>query len=329
MGLGSLKLVVFPSVVSSSLESAAVAFVPQGPGLVLMGGKTDVTDAFRWMQQTLMGEAKGVGGDLVVLTAKSDNFRDAEIAAAAPFSSVRTIRIDPEASAAELARAGALISEAHAVFMGGGNQANYLGWAGTPVQKAIQGVYDKGGVVGGTSAGLAVLGEHVFAARDGGVGPQKALLNPGSASLALAHDFLEFPPMKGTLTDTHFAERDRLGRLIAMMAGQLQAGTAGIRGIGVDEGAALVINGKGVAQVLKEGSAPGGAHFVSMGASDFTPFTPAGALTATAKVQHVLTSAPFSLDSPPSKPVPVRVEAGKMRVDVVTRYGWSVAELEE
>jgi len=184
-------------------------------------------------------------------------------------------------------------------------------------------------VVGGTSAGLAVLGEHVFSAQKGGVGPKEAMTNPRTPDLTMARDFLDLPVLKGTLTDTHFAERDRLGRLMAMMAGRLEAGSSAIRGIGVDEGVALVIDGKGKAQVLKEIDAPGGVHFVQMGKSDFTPLKPNQPLTATARVQHVLNDVPFSLGAPPAKALQVKVENGKMKPDSMTRYGWHVSDLED
>ena len=35
-------------------------------------------------------------------------------------------------------------------------------WAGTKTQAAIQHVFDKGGVIGGTSAGMAVLAGTVY-----------------------------------------------------------------------------------------------------------------------------------------------------------------------
>ncbi len=316
------KVVAFPRV--GAIEGAAKPFKPQGPGLVLMGGKVDVQAAFKWMQETLVG-GKGIkGGDLVVLTAASDNFRDAEISASANFDSVRTIRIEPGASAAEKADAAKLIREADAVFMGGGDQAKYLRW-GPAIHSAIQGVFDDGGVVGGTSAGLAVLGEHVFGAQQGGVGPKEAVADPAMSKLELTPGFLKLPQLEGTVTDTHFAERNRLGRMIALMARQLESGSPIVRAIGVDEGVAVVVDKNGVGRVLKQGDAEGGAHLAQMGNGDLEPLTPGKALTANVRVRHVLTAdEPFQLWSAPTTWGRVAVVDGKLPAGAVARYGFEV-----
>ena len=52
-----------------------------------------------------------------------------------------------------------IIRQAEVVFIAGGDQGNYLrGWKGTPVQDAINANIAAGKPIGGTSAGLAVLG---------------------------------------------------------------------------------------------------------------------------------------------------------------------------
>ena len=50
-------------------------------------------------------------------------------------------------------------------FIAGGDQANYVrGWKGTAIERAINAGIAEGKAIGGTSAGLAVLGEFVYGA---------------------------------------------------------------------------------------------------------------------------------------------------------------------
>ena len=52
------------------------------------------------------------------------------------------------------------------MFIAGGDQANYINfWMGTPVQSALNDAIARGVPIGGTSAGLAVLGEWAYSAQ--------------------------------------------------------------------------------------------------------------------------------------------------------------------
>src|SRR5688572_16342005 len=198
-----------------------------GPGVIVGGGGGDVLAAIKWAHDTIMDGRKGSGGDLVILTAASDNFRDADFAKVANFNSVRTIRIPPNATAKQREEAAAIIRNAHVVYMGGGDQSNYVTWKGTPVQAAIQEVYNKGGVTGGMSAGEAVLGGRVYDARlaEGhNVGSKELVANPYLESVSFTRDLFKLGPLKNYITDSHAAERDRFGRWAVFMGLQLDAG---------------------------------------------------------------------------------------------------------
>jgi len=245
---------------------------PHGPGLVLMGGSTDVDAAFRWMRRTIAGLPDGNGGDVVVLRASGDNDYDSYIAGLARFNSVRTVLLPPCSSASDIARAAAIVDRAEGVFIGGGDQANYVPWKGTPLGKAVQRVYDRGGVVGGTSAGLAVLGQFAFDAvagdRTHDVHTPDAVADPYEPAISFTEGLFDFPPLRDTITDTHFAARDRLGRLAAFMAVLVAAHRAEggrIRGIGVQERSALVVDAAGMATLLLQGS--GGRALLLTGGS--------------------------------------------------------------
>jgi cyanophycinase len=88
---------------------------------------------------------------------------------------------------------------------------------------------------------------------------KESLANPYNDRITIAKDFLEIPPLKDVITDTHFAKRDRQGRLIAFMARILQDGMSKeIRGIGIDEKSAGLMEPDGAMKIVGFGI---GAYF--------------------------------------------------------------------
>jgi len=129
---------------------------------------------------------------------------------------------------------------AKGIFMHGGNQWPYITtWKGTLVEDAIHYIFENGGAVGGTSAGLAVLGDAAVSGKYS-LSPYEAAHNPYDADVHFEDDFLEVLP--GVITDSHVHQRGRLGRLVPLMARRIQDfGDEGIIGIGVSEESALCI----------------------------------------------------------------------------------------
>jgi len=79
----------------------------------------------------------------------------------------------------------------------------------------------------------------------------EALADPYGNKVTLSRDFLRVPLLAGTITDTHFVKRDRLGRLLVFMARILQDGWADqVRAIAVEENAAVLIEPDGQAKVV-------------------------------------------------------------------------------
>jgi len=253
---------------------------PMGPGLVLMGGGTDVDDAFRWAQRTLAGDGGTRRGDVVVLRATGADGYTSYLLGLAPFRSVQTLKLNPPATRADLLFAADVVSRAEFVFFAGGDQAHYAAWAGTPLLSAVQQVYARGGVVGGTSAGLAILGEFSFDALAAGptsVTSSIALADPRSPLISFSQNLLRFEPLRGVVTDSHFRVRDRLGRLVVFAARQHADGLVTrtpreVLGLGVDEATALVVDSAGRASLRLQRAGEGGAWAVRVG--------PARSLTA-------------------------------------------------
>lgn len=139
------------------------------------------------------------------------------------------------------------------IFLRGGDQWQYVNlWRGSLVAQAIREVYARGGVIGGTSAGEAVLGEIVFDARQASVAPRTALRDPYVAGITLTDDFLGLGP--GLIADSHFFERGRLGRLPAFLAFYKQSSGREITGVGVEYGTAFAIGPDGIGEAMGSGT---------------------------------------------------------------------------
>ncbi len=73
-----------------------------------------------------------------------------------------------------------------------------------------------------------------------GVNSAQALADPFDSHITLASDFFYFGHLNSTITDTHFMQRDRMGRLVAFLARIVTAGHDGpMRGVGVSEHSAV------------------------------------------------------------------------------------------
>jgi cyanophycinase len=224
---------------------------PTKGGLLLMGGSTDVDAGFQWMIQ------KSGGGDFVVIRATGTDAYDPWIYNdLGGVDSAATIIIQNRAAAYDPFVLDKILN-AEALFIAGGDQADYVQhWKDTPVEDAINTLAARGVPIGGTSAGLAVLGKFVFSAANGTVDSRTALSNPYNGKVALDRDFLSMPYMNGVITDSHFSARDRMGRLVTFLARIVNDGWAGqALGVGIDEQTALTMEPNGVATVVGLGSA--------------------------------------------------------------------------
>src|SRR5579872_1579400 len=245
---------------------------PHGPGLLLMGGGDTVDASFQWMHDVIAGSPKVRAGDIVVLRASGGNDYDDYLIKVAAFNSAQSIKLGPAATTADLAKAASYVDRAQGVFFAGGDQANYARWKDSSLIAAVQRVYDRGGVVGGTSAGLAILGEYAYdsvaadaVSDETEVTTKNALADPAEPIISFTHDLLIFPPLRNVITDTHFKQRDRFGRLAAFLAIlQTRHPAQRLLGVGVDAASAIVIDKHGIGTLKLQGHR-GSALFVSGG----------------------------------------------------------------
>lgn len=228
-------------------------------GYALMGGGTDLDEAFRWLCE------RADGGDFLVLRAAGTDAYNPYLEKLCHLNSVATLITTDRAASLHPFVIGT-IAHASAIFIAGGDQARYINdWAGTPVEAALRDAVRRGVPVGGTSAGLAVLGQFIYSAQnDPPDGPdltsEAALMNPFNRQVVIARDLLGIPVLRDVITDSHFDTRNRQGRLLVFMARILASGqTKTIRAIGVDERVAVLVDPDGHARVV--GKAGGEADF--------------------------------------------------------------------
>ena len=225
----------------------------------MMGGGSDLDEAFRWLCN------KGNGGDFLILRATADDEYNPYVKKLCKANSVATLII-PNHDAAMDPAVAEIISKAEAVFIAGGDQSNYVrGWQGTPVEKAINDNIVAGKPIGGTSAGLAVLGEFVYGCmkdkpEDKDLASTDVLPNPYFERVTLVRDFLKVPHLENLITDSHFAKRDRLGRSLGFLARLMKDGwSSSPREVAIDEKSAVLVEADGKGTVVGTGK---GAYFI-------------------------------------------------------------------
>ena len=216
-------------------------------GSALCGGhmypgvtKQEDLKVYQWLLE------RSKGGDVLVLTADSapcDIYNTFIYGLEPRPNSVTTICFTSR-DGSYLKRTEALIKEASVVFITGGDQAKYFQfWKDTVISKYLPRVP----LVGGSSAGLAVQGEFVFTALYGGIDSEEALRYPMDEDVSLTNDFLRLPLMSNVITDTHFFQRDRMGRLVTFMARIIKSkwvgpGFSNAMGVGISEHTAVLID---------------------------------------------------------------------------------------
>ncbi len=233
-------------------DTADATTQPTG-GICLMGGATEDDSAMKWFLR------RASGGDVVVIRASGgsgyNNYLYSQLGI--PVNSVQTIVFN-NATASQDPYVRQQLRRAEAVWIAGGDQWNYVQrWRGTPVDSILNYLVTvRRAVVGGTSAGMAILGEAYFSAQVSSVTSATALANPFDAAVTVdTTRFIRHPLMRRIITDTHYDNPDRRGRQMVFFARlAVSSGWDTVRGIACDEYTAVCIDTSGVARVF--GGAP-------------------------------------------------------------------------
>lgn len=207
--------------------------------LLIIGGAEDKKGECVILKEfTKLAEARG--GGIVIMTAATQypqKVSDEYIKIFRRLGAEKVVSLDiPSRQQAQLSETTEMILSAGGIFFTGGDQlriTSLLG--GTEVDYALNEAFRKGTVIAGTSAGASVMSATMIIGGDGDSTPQQGSISMGPG-MGLVRE---------VVIDQHFAQRGRLGRLVAAVAQQ-----PAILGIGIDEDTAVVINRKGRMRVV-------------------------------------------------------------------------------
>ncbi|MDQ3653750.1 MAG: cyanophycinase [Chloroflexota bacterium] len=128
------------------------------------------------------------------------------------------------------------IKDATGIFMTGGNQMRLSAMiGGTRFEQVVRTANEHGVIVAGTSAGASILSAHMVALGASG----------GTPKLRMAQMVAGFGLISNVIIDQHFRQRDRIGRMLSLVASN-----PGLLGIGIDEDTAAVIDDQDVIEVI-------------------------------------------------------------------------------
>ncbi|WP_431135497.1 T9SS type A sorting domain-containing protein [Psychroserpens mesophilus] len=238
-------------------------------GICMMGGASENDNAMTWFLN------KADGGDVVVLRASgSDGYNDYFYSdLGVSINSVTTFVINNEAGATN-SYVLEKVANAEAIWFAGGDQFDYVSYFKDNAMEEVLNnfINNKRGVIGGTSAGMAILGSAYFSAENGTVTNAQALSNPYHNRMTLGYnDFLDIPFLEHVITDTHYDDPDRRARHAAFLARYATDNGLASFGIACNEYTAVCINEFGEANVY--GDYPNYdefAYFVFANCNNFT-----------------------------------------------------------
>lgn len=219
-----------------------------GGGVCLMGGAEEDFNAMKWFLQ------RAGGGDVLVLrTSGSDGYNDYLYNNMAyDVNSVETIVCHSPAASFDpyvLQK----IQQAEAIWFAGGDQWKYVFyWRDTPVDSLLnRAIRERNIVIGGTSAGMAIQGKYYFSAQNGTVTSTAALSNPYHNLVTVdSTTFIQTAHLNRVITDTHFDNPDRRGRLVTFLARIFTDYGVEATAIACDEYTAVCIDTNGIARVF-------------------------------------------------------------------------------
>lgn len=211
--------------------------------LVIIGGAEDKEGACLILRRFL---ALAGGGEAVVAVITTATEQAEEVGAEYSrlfyrlgAGEVRHLDVPDRETARSTALADAL-RRSTGVFLTGGDQlrlTSILG--GTPLAGALHAAAGRGAVIAGTSAGASAMSATMIVEGQDGSAPRRSIIN-----MAPGLGFL-----KEVVVDQHFAERGRIGRLLAAIAENPY-----ILGLGLDEDTAVVCDADGLLTVVGSGA---------------------------------------------------------------------------
>ncbi len=240
-----------PGCASSSARTRRAADpIPRGHLLIVGGGPVPDSLIARFFEL-----AGGAGRARIVVLPMASEDPDAGIELTETFRKLGATaeRVVLDRAAADTAGGAARLSGATGIWFGGGDQAKLTAAiGGTRAEFEIHARYLAGAVLGGTSAGAAVMSTPMITGderRPGGDRPPAR--DSSDAFMTIARDNVVttrgFSLIGGTVIDQHFVRRRRNNRLVSVVLEHPE-----LVGIGIDESTALEVGPDGPWRVLGE-----------------------------------------------------------------------------
>jgi cyanophycinase len=214
----------------------------EGSVLVIGGAEDKVRD--RLILGRFVALAGGADATIVVISSASSLGAEAGERYRRVFGELGVPRVHPihAVTRAQANDDAAVLTlrDATGVFLTGGNQlrlASTIG--GTRLADAVLERFRHGAAIAGTSAGASAMSTHMIAFGASGATPKQRM-----AQLAAGLGVLP-----GVIVDQHFQQRNRLGRLLSLIAQN-----PSLLGLGIDEDTAGVVGPDHVLEVIGRGS---------------------------------------------------------------------------
>lgn len=246
----SLRLIpLFAAVglVTSATPTPPIPDSPRGSLVIVGGGDRSETMMRRFVQL-----AGGPGARIAVVPNASSEPEETGRALVAELDSLggRAFVYHLDRAAASVEVSARRLDSATGIWFSGGDQELVTeALAGTPVMRAMQRRYREGAVVGGTSAGAAVMSDSMITGNQTPPGDTTGYY--GDEFPAIARHRVEIVPGLGFLpeaiVDQHFIRRERHNRLLSAVLER-----PFLLGVGIDESTALEVGPDGRWRVLGE-----------------------------------------------------------------------------
>ncbi|MCE3607873.1 cyanophycinase [Massilia sp. P8910] len=222
--------------------------------LLIIGGGEDREDDMQILER-FIALCGGPDKRIVVLTAATRVPERVWAIYDAAFCAMNVDKRKPVHVASRLdaddAATAADVAQADGIFMTGGDQKRLLALiGGTKLDEALHAALARGACIAGTSAGASAMSAHMLADGKADLHPEK-----GTVSLGAGIGFVQ-----RVVIDQHFSQRQRLARLLTVVAQNPY-----LLGVGIDEDTALLIEAGGGIEILGAGAVTviDGRHMVS------------------------------------------------------------------
>lgn len=239
---------------SGGSSSSAAPAAPSGPAvkghLVIAGGGPQPDSTYARFFELAGGRGKA---RIVVLPMASSD-KDAGLELTEDFrkmGAASSERIVLDHAAADTDAAAGRLRGVTGVWFGGGDQVLLTAAiGGTKTEAAIHEIYRTGGVVGGTSAGAAVMSTPMLTGDEKHPGGDRPLAKDSrDAYVTIARDNVVtqngFALVRGVIVDQHFVRRRRNNRLLSLVLEH-----PSMVGVGIDEATALEVEPDGTWRIL-------------------------------------------------------------------------------